>query len=154
MLTILPSLAALESKDDWRLGVELRLARLRAQVAAVRSIADHVDYLARAADEDGVGEQLVEEMARLGCRLVEAAGSLARSPDRRAAPSCGSWSNRPDGERQRHHVVESLVVSKDSLAHSVDHHDPRTGEGETGRERNEVGSRVHDRQPVAWLEGR
>jgi hypothetical protein len=80
MSTILPSLAALESTDDTQLTVELTLARLKTQVAAVRGIADHAERLARAADVESLGEQLVEEMARLGCRLIEAAGSLAEAP--------------------------------------------------------------------------
>ena len=82
MPTILPSVATLESKDEAQLGVELRLARLRMQIAAIRSVADHAERLARAAEVDGLPHQLVEEMARLGCLLVEAAGALveARSP--------------------------------------------------------------------------
>ena len=76
----MPSLATLESNDDSQLSAELRLARLRSQVAVVRALADHIDHLARPADTQGLGEQVIEEMARLGCRLLEVAGSLARSP--------------------------------------------------------------------------
>jgi hypothetical protein len=47
MLAHIPSLAALESEDDDRLGAELQLARLRSQVAVVRTIADEVEHLAR-----------------------------------------------------------------------------------------------------------
>ena len=76
----IPSLAALESNDDGPLVAELRLARLRSQAAVVRALADHVEHLSRAGEADGIGDQLIEEMARLGCRILEAAGSLARAP--------------------------------------------------------------------------
>jgi hypothetical protein len=79
MLGHLPSLAALESNDDGPLAAELRLARLRSQAAVVRALADHVEHLSRAADADVLGAQLVEEVARLGCRLLEAAASLPGS---------------------------------------------------------------------------
>jgi hypothetical protein len=76
---LIPSLAALEADDDGRLVAELRLARLRSQAAVVRALADHVECLARAGDADGIGDQLIEELAQLGCRLLETAGTLARS---------------------------------------------------------------------------
>jgi hypothetical protein len=72
----LPSLDVLESNDDERLGEELQLARLRSQVAVVRTIADEVEHLARPRDANGLKAQLAEEMARLGCRLLETAASL------------------------------------------------------------------------------
>jgi type II secretory pathway component PulM len=55
------------------------LGRLRSQVAVVRALADEVDRLSRAGDADAPGDQLVEEMARLGCRLLETAGTLAEA---------------------------------------------------------------------------
>lgn len=64
----IPSLAALEADDDGRLVAELRLARLQSHAAVVRTLADQVEYLSRASDADGIGDQLIEEMARLGCR--------------------------------------------------------------------------------------
>jgi hypothetical protein len=80
MLGPIPSLAAaLGSDDDGRLEAELCLGRLRSQAAVIRALADHVEHLSRAGDGDGIGDQLIEEMARLGCRLIEAAGSLAGS---------------------------------------------------------------------------
>jgi hypothetical protein len=82
MLAHIPSLATLESTDDDRLTMELRLARLRSQVAVVRTLVDEVERLAHPADADALGEQLTEETARLGCRLLEAAASLTR-PQRR-----------------------------------------------------------------------
>ena len=80
MLAHVPSLGALESDDNGRLVAEFRLARLRSQVAVVRALADHVEYLARSGDADGLSSQVIEEMARLGCRLLEAAGSSTGSP--------------------------------------------------------------------------
>jgi hypothetical protein len=80
MLANIPSLAALESGDQDRVVAELRLARLRSQVAVVRALADHVEYLARSGDVDGLGHQVIEEMARLGCRLLEVAGTVTGSP--------------------------------------------------------------------------
>lgn len=76
MSTHLPSITALESNDDDRIAAELRLARLRSQVAVVRTVADHVEHFSRAADADGLGKQLVEEMTRLGLRVLEAASGL------------------------------------------------------------------------------
>ena len=80
MLAYVPSLAALESDDHGRLVAEFRLARLRSQVAVVRAVADQIEYMSRRAEADGLGEQLIEEMARLGCRLLEVAGRLAGTP--------------------------------------------------------------------------
>jgi hypothetical protein len=75
----IPSLAALGSDDDARLEAELRLGRLRSQAAVIRALADHVEHLSRAGDAEGIGDQLIEEMARLGCSLIETAGTLAGS---------------------------------------------------------------------------
>jgi hypothetical protein len=73
-----PSVAALESTQDGPLAAGgSRLVNLRSQAAVVRTLADQVEQLSRAADFDGLGGQLVEEMARLGCRLLEAAAALA-----------------------------------------------------------------------------
>jgi hypothetical protein len=80
MLDPMPSLAALESDDDDRLGAELQLARLGPQVAVVRTIADEIEHLARPSDAEGLREQLREEMARLGCRLLAVAASLSGPP--------------------------------------------------------------------------
>jgi hypothetical protein len=49
-------------------------------VAVLRTLTDHIEQLARPGDADGVSWQLVEEMARLGCRLLEAAAWMTRSP--------------------------------------------------------------------------
>jgi hypothetical protein len=74
-----PSLSTLESNDDDRLAAELRLGRLRAQVAIVRAIADEVDRIVRPSDIDGLGEQIITEVARLGCQLLESAGAHTRT---------------------------------------------------------------------------
>jgi hypothetical protein len=76
-----PSLSSLESDDDRPLVAELRLARVRSQVAVLRALVDRAEYLARPGEANGFDEQLVEEMARLGCRLLEAAALLAEPPD-------------------------------------------------------------------------
>jgi len=67
-------------RDDSLLTAELRLARLRAQVAIVRTLADHIEHFVRQADAGELSSQLIEEMARLGCRLFELAAPMTRSP--------------------------------------------------------------------------
>jgi hypothetical protein len=69
----LPSLAALVGADDDLLAAELRFNRLRSQVAVIRALADHVEHLARLRDSDGLTDQLIEELSRLGSRLLDAA---------------------------------------------------------------------------------
>ncbi len=64
---------------DGQSPAEAHLGRIRSQAAVVRALADAAECLARPGAE-GVGDQLVEEMARLGCRLLESAGALARDP--------------------------------------------------------------------------
>jgi hypothetical protein len=94
MVLHVPSLAALESRDDDRLWAELRLGRLRAQAAVVRALSDQVEHVARARDADALGAQLVEEIARLVCELLEA-GPLTTAPcleDHNGRSSDGSMS--------------------------------------------------------------
>jgi hypothetical protein len=76
----IPSLSSLEADDDRPLVAELRLARVRSQVALLRTLVDRAEYLALPGKTHGLDEQLVEEMARLGCRLLEAAALLAERP--------------------------------------------------------------------------
>jgi hypothetical protein len=71
-----PSLAALTSDDDTQLSAELRLGQLRSQAAVIRTLADHVEHLARWGSVDGLREQIIEEMGRLGGQLLEAAAAL------------------------------------------------------------------------------
>jgi CheY-like chemotaxis protein len=73
----IPSLAG--PHDGGCLPLERRCERIRSQVAIIRALADHAEALSRAVDADAVADQLVEEMFRLGCRLLEAAASLATS---------------------------------------------------------------------------
>jgi len=75
----LPSLASLEATDEIQLSAELNLARLRAQVAIVRALTDQVEKAVHVAEVDDLRERIVEEMARLGCRLFEAAAAMAGS---------------------------------------------------------------------------
>jgi hypothetical protein len=79
MLAYMPSLATLESNDDGQLASELELARLRAQVAIVRTLADHIEHFARPGDAEGLSDQLIEEMARLAHRLLVATASMPES---------------------------------------------------------------------------
>jgi hypothetical protein len=74
-----PSLWSLGSDDDGQLVAGPRLARVRSQAAVLRTLVDRAEYLARPGEACELDEQLVEEMARLGCRLLEAAASLAES---------------------------------------------------------------------------
>jgi hypothetical protein len=76
----IPSLRALESNDDGRLAAELRLVDLRSQAAIIRALADHAEYLSREVEADGLARQLIEEMARLGSRLVDAAAAFRDAP--------------------------------------------------------------------------
>jgi hypothetical protein len=81
MLAHIPSLAAPEPTDDRPLAADPRLVRVRSQVAVIRTLADRADHLVRSGEAGEVSEQLVEEMARLGCQLLEAAASLTeKSP--------------------------------------------------------------------------
>jgi hypothetical protein len=67
------SVAALQSSPDGPVAANPRLVNVRSQVAVVRALADQVEQLSRVADVDGLGPQIVEEMARLGGRLLDAA---------------------------------------------------------------------------------
>ncbi|HEV3194130.1 MAG TPA: hypothetical protein VGY54_26680 [Polyangiaceae bacterium] len=46
----------------------------------MRTIADHIERFAQQVDADELTSQLIEEMARLGCRLFELAAPMARAP--------------------------------------------------------------------------
>jgi hypothetical protein len=76
----LPPVTALASHDRGQLPAALRLARLRTEVAVVRTLADHVERLVNPRQADGLSEQLIEEMGRLGRLLFEAAGELTKAP--------------------------------------------------------------------------
>src|SRR5208282_2160505 len=66
------SVAPLQSSQEG-FAANPRLVSVRSQVAVVRALADQVEQLSRVADVDGLATQLVEEMARLGGRLLDAA---------------------------------------------------------------------------------
>jgi|HubBroStandDraft_5_1064220.scaffolds.fasta_scaffold150277_2 hypothetical protein len=79
MKTHLPSLRALQSSDDQPLREELSLLAVREQVAVVRAFADEVERLTFGGRMCGPYEQLVEELARLGCRILETAATASRT---------------------------------------------------------------------------
>ena len=54
------------------------VSHLRSQLAVVRALADQVDCVSEGGEDGGLRDQLIEELARLGCRLLEEADSLAR----------------------------------------------------------------------------
>jgi hypothetical protein len=72
------SLVTLESGNDTQASAK-HLGRLRSHAALIRALADEVEWLSRVGDAEGLSHQLIEEMARLGCRLLETAGTLAGS---------------------------------------------------------------------------
>jgi hypothetical protein len=78
--TVTELLPPQQARDDSLLTAEPRLARLRAQVAVVRTLADHIEHFARQVDAGALSSQLIEEMARLGCRLFELAAPMTRPP--------------------------------------------------------------------------
>ena len=83
--TQLPSLHALIDTGDERLLAELPLMTVRRQIATFRSIADELERCLDGGWEDpranAVGAQLLEEMARLGCRALEAAAAVTTRTD-------------------------------------------------------------------------
>lgn len=77
----LPSVDALEAADDALLRAELEQLSVRRQVAVVRALADELDRLGPAS-ADCLRPQFVEELARLGCRVLETAAALADGTNR------------------------------------------------------------------------
>jgi hypothetical protein len=76
----LPSIEALTDDDDDRLIAELKVHEVREQVAVARSLLDAVEALsANEQTSVGVQDDAVEELARLGCKIVELAGAISRS---------------------------------------------------------------------------
>jgi hypothetical protein len=80
MVKHIPSLDVSRPDDDRWLDADLRLARLRSQLAAVRALSSRIDHLTSAEHAVSLGGQVIEEIARLGCRLLEAAASLTEVP--------------------------------------------------------------------------
>jgi hypothetical protein len=80
----LPSIEALTDNDDERLNTELRVREVREHVAIARSLLDAVDELsaserASADEQDLETARAAEELARLGCKIVELAGAISRA---------------------------------------------------------------------------
>ena len=76
----LPSIEALTDNDDERLITELKVREVREQVALARSLLDAVDELsANEQTSPSVQDDAAEELARLGCKIVELAGAISRS---------------------------------------------------------------------------
>ena len=71
-----------EANDNRRPTENPGFARLRAQAAIVRCLADCIARIPGRADTNGLRTQLIEEMARLGCLLLEGAASLTRERPR------------------------------------------------------------------------
>jgi hypothetical protein len=87
--THLPSVQALVATDDGLLDQELRCLAVREQAAAIRALAERIDCLATWRGSAEARAQLVEELARLGCRALEAAALMSKKVD--PAPESG-WS--------------------------------------------------------------
>jgi hypothetical protein len=86
-----PSLAALTSDDGTRLSAELRLAQLRSQVAVIRTLADHVEHLARWSNVDGLREQIIEDDGAPGRQTSRSGGRAHRF----AADAMKHWGRAP-----------------------------------------------------------
>jgi hypothetical protein len=82
MLTITPSASGPISSVQRVAGAaEARLASIRNQTAIVRALADEIDAFGVNGDAS-LRTQLAEELARLGCRILEAASAMAEENDR------------------------------------------------------------------------
>lgn len=81
VLQHLPSLRALRASDERLLEDELRLVATKQQIAVVRTLADELERcLVHGGAAADLQEQLVQELARLGCRSVETAAAMAEKP--------------------------------------------------------------------------
>lgn len=82
----LPSIETLTSTDEERLTTELRLLEVRDQVTHAKELLDNVDLLeaspgSRLAGKPLESVALAEELARLGCRIVEIASAISKKQD-------------------------------------------------------------------------
>lgn len=83
----LPSIETLTSADEERLTTELRLLEVRDQVTHAKELLDSVDLLDASSSSAGLagkaieGVALAEELARLGCRIVEIASAISKKQD-------------------------------------------------------------------------
>lgn len=87
MKAYLPSVRALDAPDDALLREELRCLAARQQAAVVRALADQLDRVSPGQAAVNLREQLAEELARLGCRILEAAATLVEKIE--PAPASG-----------------------------------------------------------------
>jgi hypothetical protein len=82
-----PLSSALEAVPTHRLGNttltdEVDVAPIRSQAAVVRMLLDHLDRLVpQSGATYATRDQLIEELTRLGCRIFETTGALARAGD-------------------------------------------------------------------------
>ena len=78
----LPSIRALDTTDDGLLSQELRYLAVRRQVAVVRALVDRLDRLEPPPGAGiGFSSELVEELARLGCTILETAASMSKATE-------------------------------------------------------------------------
>ena len=83
----LPSIETLNSSDDERLLAELRLSEVREQVAHAKELLDTVEVCApletnaQPQDNFAIVPAVAEELARLGCRIVEIASALSKAQE-------------------------------------------------------------------------
>ncbi len=84
----LPSVEALTSGDDRLLHQELGGLAVRRQTAVVRALLDQMECLSALSAIEGLRAQLVEELARLGCTILEAAATLSSQTE--PAPASGT----------------------------------------------------------------
>ncbi len=73
----LPSVQALDAPDDALLREELRCLAARQQAAVVRALADQLALVSPGQASGNLREQLAEQLARLGCRILEAAATIS-----------------------------------------------------------------------------
>lgn len=79
----LPSVEALTDDDDELMITELKVREVREHVAIARSLLDAVDGHAAVSEPEQASpaeqaELAAEELARLGCKIVELASALSR----------------------------------------------------------------------------
>jgi hypothetical protein len=74
------------------------LAPLRSHAAVIRALLDELDRLAPLSARGGepaaiacLGEQLAEELGRLGCRMLECAAAMTGTPLDPTAGRLGKW---------------------------------------------------------------
>ena len=90
-------------------GVRARraIASVRNQVALVRALTDEVEHLIPCSAPGVASGRLIEELARLGCRILEAAAAMAGSSASEAEPyrRCGDAVQPTSGPSVDRHVT-------------------------------------------------